>query len=66
MALVFFTFIYKPFYSQNNLKALNKCCNPVALWETRTASSAKASKKIYNIAISNKYRFVGAMLFSSK
>jgi hypothetical protein len=66
MALVFFTLIYKPFYSQNILKALNKCCRPIALWETRTASSAKASKNIYNIAISNIYRFVGVMLFSSK
>jgi hypothetical protein len=66
MALVFFTLIYKPFKSQNILNALNMCCRPIALGEIRTASSAKASKKIYNIAISNTYRWVGNTSFSSK
>jgi hypothetical protein len=66
MAFVFFTFIYKPFSSQNDLKALNKCFNPSALWDRRTASSAKASKNNYNIAISRMYRFTGTILLRSK
>jgi hypothetical protein len=66
MAFVFLTLIFKPFTLQKALKAFNKCCKPIALWEIRTASSAKASKKIYSIAISNKYRFLGIILFASK
>jgi hypothetical protein len=59
-------FIYEPFIEQNISNARNICCNPSALWETRTASSAKASRKIYRVAISKIYLFVGAILFSSK
>jgi hypothetical protein len=66
MAFVFLTLIFKPFAIQKALKAFNKCCKPIALLETRTASSAKASIKIYSIAISNKYRFVGIILFASR
>ena len=66
IALVFFTFIIRPFISQKHLNAFNKFCRPSALWETRIASSAKASKKIYKVAFSNKYRLLGTILFSSK
>jgi hypothetical protein len=66
MAFVFLTFIYSPFSIQKIWKALNKCYKPSALWESRTASSAKASKNNYNIAISRIYRFVGIILLRSK
>jgi hypothetical protein len=61
-ALVFLTLIYKPFNLQNYSKAFNSNYNPSALWDKRTASSAKARKKIYMVAISNKYRLLCAML----
>ena len=42
------------------------CCRPAALWDNRTASSAKARKKIYKVAISKIYLVVAATIFSSK
>jgi hypothetical protein len=66
MAFVFFTFIYRPLISQNDLKASNIIYKPSALGEIRTASSAKASKKICNVAISNQYRFALSILLSTK
>jgi hypothetical protein len=66
MVFVFLTFIVNPFYIQNSSNALNRCYSPLALWESRTASSAKASKNIYNIAISRMYRFIGLIAYRSK
>jgi hypothetical protein len=66
IALVFPTLIFKPFKSQNSANALSICYNPYALWEINTASSAKARKKIYKVAISRIYRFTGNMLFTLK
>jgi hypothetical protein len=66
MAFVFPTLIYSPFNLQNSLKAFNICYSPSALWESSTASSAKARKKIYKVAISNIYRAFAATKFSLK
>ena len=56
IAFVFLTFICNPFSLQNFSKAFNSSYKPSALWDNRTASSAKARKKIYIVAISNRYR----------
>ena len=66
MAFVLVTLICSPFNLQNISKATNRCYNPSALWETRTASSAKAKKKICKVANSSTYRLVGLILFFSK
>jgi hypothetical protein len=66
IAFVLVTFIYNPFYLQNSSKAFNIYCSPSALWDKRTASSAKARKKIYIVAISKIYRLLGAILCSLK
>ncbi len=52
IALVLPTFIFKPFKLQNIANALSICYKPSALWEINTASSAKARKNIYKVAIS--------------
>jgi hypothetical protein len=66
IAFVLVTFIYNPFKLQNISKAVNICYKPSALCDTRTASSAKARKNIYKVAISNMYRLIGVILLSSK
>ena len=47
---------------KNFLNAFNNSYKPSALWDNRTASSAKARKNIYIVATSNKYRFLCAIL----
>jgi hypothetical protein len=66
MALVFPTFILRPFKSQNVSNALIICYRPSALWDIKTASSAKARKNIYKVAISKIKRFTGSILCLSK
>jgi hypothetical protein len=66
IAFVFLTFICNPFYLQNKSKAFSISYSPSALWDKRTASSAKARKKIYMVAISKIYRLLGAILCSLK
>jgi hypothetical protein len=52
-ALVLPTFILRPFYLQNFSKTEIINYNPSALEDNKTASSAKAMKKIYKVASSN-------------
>ncbi len=63
IAFVFFTFIFNPFIQQNYQKAFNSNYRPSALCDTRTASSAKARKNIYIVAISRMYLLLCAMLY---
>jgi hypothetical protein len=65
-ALVLPTFILRPFYLQNfsNTEIINY--NPSVLGDNKTASSAKAMKKIYKVASSKTYRFYYATLYFSK
>jgi hypothetical protein len=62
MALVFPTLILRPFNSQNYANAFTICYRPSALCDISTASSAKAKKKIYRVAISRTKRVVGNKL----
>jgi hypothetical protein len=62
MALVFPTFILRPFNLQNSANAFTICYRPSALCEISTASSAKAKKNIYRVAISRIKRLVGSKL----
>jgi hypothetical protein len=62
MALVFPTFILRPFDLQNSANAFTICYRPSALCEISTASSAKARKNIYRVAISRIKRLVGSKL----
>jgi len=62
MAFVFVVLTLRPFIVQNFINICNNICKPSALWETRTASSAKAKRKIYKVAISNITRCFSAIL----
>jgi hypothetical protein len=64
--LVLSIFILRPFYSQKSSKAISMCYNPSALWDSKTASSAKARKNTYKVAISKIYRSCAATLCSLK
>jgi hypothetical protein len=66
IALVFPTFIFRPFKLQNIAKAFIICYRPSALWDINTASSANARKNIYKVAISRIKRFTGNSLCISK
>jgi hypothetical protein len=66
MALVFPTLITRPFYLQNSANAFIICYRPSALCDINTASSAKAKKNIYKVAISRRKRLVGINLCNSK
>jgi len=62
MAFVFVILILRPLEVQNLINKFNRSYNPYALWDKSTASSAKASRKIYKVAISNINRFFSAIL----
>jgi hypothetical protein len=62
MALVFPTLILRPFKLQNIAKAFSIYYRPSALCDISTASSVKARKNIYKVAISRIKRLVGTNL----
>jgi hypothetical protein len=66
IASVFDILISSALSTQNLPKQLVKSYNSSGEGASRTTSSAKASKKSYNIAISKIYRLVGIILFFSK
>jgi hypothetical protein len=66
IAFVLPTLIFRPFSIQNYSKAPIMCYRPSALWDNKTASSAKARKNTYKVAISRIYLIVDAILCSSK
>jgi hypothetical protein len=66
MALVFPTLILRPFRLQNIAKAFIIGYRPLALGDINTASSAKARKNIYKVAISRISQLAGNSLCISK
>jgi len=66
IALVFFTLIFSPFAAQNLINTFNKNYKPSGVGDTSTASSAKARRNIYKVAISKINRFLCAILCFSK
>jgi hypothetical protein len=65
-ALVLPTFILRPFTLQNFSKMEIITYSPSALGDNKTASSAKAMKKICKVAISNTRRFYYVILYLAK
>jgi hypothetical protein len=65
-ALVLPTLILRPFDLQKFSKIEIINYNPSALGDNKTASSAKAMKKIYKVASSSTYRFCYVILYFSK
>jgi hypothetical protein len=66
MALVLVTLICRPLSLQNFSNTISIFYKPSALGDNKTASSAKARKKTYKVAISNIYRIFAAILCSLK
>ena len=66
IAFVFPTLIFNPLVLQKFSKAFSICYSPSALCDNKTASSAKARKKTYKVAISKMYLIYDAILCSSK
>jgi hypothetical protein len=66
ITFVFPTLIFRPFTLQNCSNAFIICYRPSALWDNKTASSAKARKNTCKVAISKIYLMFDAILCSSK
>jgi len=62
MALVLVVLSLRPLQVQNLINKFNNSCKPYALWDSNTASSAKASRKICKVAISSINRRFSAIL----